>query len=160
MPEPGRTTLLAPTEHLGPLGYLAVALPPDGGADGFTQLLRLVEEGTVYVLDLEFLARGADGSIAVVDAATIDERLARLDGANTHLLDQTDLSRFAEQVEQGATVAVLVYEDRSLMKVLRAWEDGGAEILTEGRVDVDDLQEALGSDEHTLFAMTTSGARS
>ena len=147
--QPGETQPPEPSEHLGPLGYLAVALPPDAGAEGFARLLRLVEAGTVYVLDLELLTRDPEG-VVVVTSADVDERLAVLEGANTHLLDDADLDRLAPEIEEGVTVAVLVYEDRSLMGVVRAWEDAGAHVIGEGGIDVDELQEALGRQEQPV----------
>ncbi len=72
-------------DQFGPIEYVAVEFP--GGAPtsaGFEQLLILVDSGVIRILDLEFVTKAADGSVAVVPASTFelaDFDLAQFDGA-------------------------------------------------------------------------------
>jgi hypothetical protein len=56
---------------LGPIDYLAVEWPQRHvTGEGFRLLMDLVEREIVRVLDLQFIAKDADGKVATVDART------------------------------------------------------------------------------------------
>jgi len=55
-------------DELGPVDFLAVEFP--GGqltAPGFEQLLSLADQGVIDILDMEFIAKDADGTSKKVD---------------------------------------------------------------------------------------------
>jgi hypothetical protein len=134
------------SDHLGPLSYIAVEFPTGQvGADGFARLVELVDEGLVIVIDLEFVRRGPDGSLVKVPAALLDvgADLSLFEGADSGLLDPDDLDLVAHGLVQGSLMAVLVYEDLALNRVLTAWSADGAVLVAEGPVSVDDLEQAL-----------------
>lgn len=139
--------MAADDDRFGPVDYLVVQFPQgEVGRDGFARLLGLVDAGTIRVLDLEFVTNDA-GTVRTVPAAALDIDLADLDGANSGLLDAADLDVVAAEVAPGSVAAVLVYEELSLLPVLRAWEAVGATVVADGPVTVDDLDAALSTTE-------------
>lgn len=138
------------TDHLGPVSYIAVEFP-DGHPtpEGFARLQSLVDSGLILVIDLEFVQRGADGSLVTAPAGSFDASgmdLSAFEGADSGLLDREDLESVGHGLAQGSVLAVLVYEDLTLEPVLAAWAAGGARVVAEGPVDVGDLRAALESD--------------
>lgn len=130
-------------EHLGPVDYVVVEFTDAGAVRaGFDHLLSLVDDGRIRVLDLEFI-HAIDGVAATIEASRISANLAEFDGAASGLLDRHDLNTVAAGLSSGAMAAVLVYEELSVLPVLEAWENGGARIVSEGPVDLDDMDAAL-----------------
>jgi hypothetical protein len=129
--------------HVGPVDYVVVEFSsPANVRDGFNRLLALIGAGLVRVLDLEFVTN-ADDSIRTLPASDAAAEFAAFDGASSGLLDQVDLDTIAAELAAGTTAAIVVYEVLSVLGVLDAGERGGARIVSEGPVDIDDLDAAL-----------------
>ena len=149
MSEPATEVHVA-EDHLGPLDFVAVEFP-DGGVDaaGFSLLLDLVEAGDIYVIDLEFLTKQSNGSMQQTNPATLGvPELAAFEGADSRLLERDDIALLSASLSVGAVLAVLIYEDRTMIPVLTAWESTGGRVFAEGVVDIDDLEAALGPEGH------------
>jgi hypothetical protein len=130
-------------DHFGPVDFVVVEFSDSSAVRaGFDRLLKQVDAGVIRVLDLEFVSN-ADGVARIVPAPEIGSELAVFEGASSGLLDRDDLDAVAAGLTQGATAAVLVYEELALLEVIEAWENGGARIVSEGPVDVDDIDAAL-----------------
>lgn len=130
-------------DHFGPVDFVVVEFSDSSAVRaGFDRLLKLVDAGVIRVLDLEFVSN-ADGVARIVPAPEIGSELAVFEGASSGLLDRDDLDAVAAGLTPGATAAVLVYEELALLEVVEAWENGGARIIFEGPVDVDDIDAAL-----------------
>src|SRR6476619_3537888 len=102
---------------LGPVGYLVVEFPGNKmTGEGFAELISLVDRGLIRVIDLAFVIRGEDGSVAAVDVRDIDGDgeldLAVFEGAASGLLDESDIAESGSVIEPGSSAAVLVYENR------------------------------------------------
>ena len=131
------------TDDLGPVDYVVVQFAEAAAVKaGLDRLLTLVDAGRIRVLDLEFITN-ASGEPCTVAATQLGAELAESDGAASGLLDRHDLATVAAELTPGATAAVLVYEELSMLEVLEAWEAAGATIVSEGPVDVDDIGAAL-----------------
>jgi Family of unknown function (DUF6325) len=77
------------TDELGPVDYLVVEFPP--GASHFTgemanELAKLVDSGTIRLLDLVILAKDADGAIEALEIDDL-EQLDELRTAETQLAE-------------------------------------------------------------------------
>lgn len=138
------------SDHLGPVSYVAVEFPKGQvNEDGFSRLIDVVDNGLILVIDLEFVRRGADGSLVKVSAGSLDigVDLSAFEGADAGLLDPEDLDLVAQGLAEDSVLAVLVYEDLALAPVLSAWGSGGARLVAEGPVAIEDLEQALGHDD-------------
>ena len=138
---------------LGPIDYVVVEFPGGVvGADGFRELLALVERQAIRVLDLEFVEFAADGGVRGVDPTslgTVDGlEMSVFDGASSGILDADDLASLGARLTVGSVAAILVYEELSMLRVLASWESAGANLLAEGPVDAAALISALDATEH------------
>lgn len=139
---------MATAQFSGPVGYLVFAFDEhaDLGA-GFAAVLHRVQEGTIEILDIEFLARGSDGSpvkraLADLDGVTGFD-LAVFDGVESGILDDEDLADVVSELQTGQIALAIVYEDRSLAVAASAWAAAGGVELFSGGVDIADLERAL-----------------
>jgi hypothetical protein len=109
-------------DHLGPVDYVVVAFSESSAVRaGFDRLLELVDAGLIRVLDLEFVTN-ADGVARTVPASQAGPEFSLFEGAASGLLDCDDLDAVAARLAPGATAAVLVYEELSILRVIQAWE--------------------------------------
>jgi len=137
--------------ELGPIAYVAVEFPGGVvGAEGFRELLALVERQAIRVLDLEFVTP-ADGGVRTVEPASLGTAdgldMSAFDGASSGILDAEDLASLGARLTAGSVAAVLVYEELSMLQVLASWESAGANLLAEGPVDAGELISALDATE-------------
>ena len=132
-------------EVLGPIGYLIVEWPGTNKMTGnaFAELLSLVDRGFIRVLDLQFVMRAADGSLAVMELSDIDADgefdFGVFAGVDSGLLDQSDLEEAASAIEPNSAAAVMVYENRWAAPFTQALRGAGATLVSAGFIP----QEAL-----------------
>src|ERR1700761_5687596 len=97
--------------EVGPIDYLMVeweGTRPHG--ELAPHLVDLVDRGLVRILDLVFLAKGEDGSVAPIELGELPE-LAIFEGAASGLVDEEDLAEAGAVMEPGTSAALLVYEN-------------------------------------------------
>ena len=134
---------------LGPIDYLVVEWPPgtEPNGKGLDVLVDLTERGLIRVLDLAFVQKQDDGSIAGLALADIDGDgeldLLQFDGASSGVLDQTDLDEAGAALAAGASAAILVYENRWAIPFANALRGNGAELVARGAVPLDALVATL-----------------
>lgn len=140
------------TDELGPVDFLAVEFP--GGritAPGFEQLLSLARQGTIRILDVEFVVKDSAGNTrkAVVSElhGTDGTDLSAWVGASSGLLDETDVRQLAAAIEPGAAAAFIVYENRWILGLADAWRRDGARLIADGGISAEDLVAALDATE-------------
>jgi hypothetical protein len=138
-------------DELGPVDYLVVEFP--AGASHFTgemaaELAKLVDAGTVRVLDLLILQKDADGS---VDALEIDDiealgELQKLETQLAEILAADDVAHLAAAMEPGSTAGVLVYENRWAAPFASAARRSGGQLIANGRIPIQAIAAALEAD--------------
>lgn len=128
----------------GPIDVIVVEFPSGvPSAAGFARLLDLVDNGTIRVLDLEFVRRSGS-AVSRVDGDSLSlPEIAAFAGASSGLLDETDLSILADELTDGALAAVVLYEELGILGVLNAWSNDGAKLVLEGHLTPVELAEAL-----------------
>lgn len=136
--------MVAEEDRFGPVNHVVVQFERGHiEPSGFTRLLGLVDAGIIRVLDLEFVVNEG-GTVRTVDASELEGvDLEAFAGASSALLDRTDIDLVGSRLEADHIAAVLVYEELSLLPVLAAWEGAGGSVLSEGPVDVSDIDETL-----------------
>jgi len=138
-------------DELGPVDYLAVEFP-DGriSASGFEELLSLARQGTIRVLDAEFIIRDSAGNARKAAAAELGgSAISSWVGAFSGLLDDADVSHIAAAIRPGAAAAVIVYENRWILRLADSWRRSGARLIEDGGIPVDDLVAALDAAERS-----------
>jgi hypothetical protein len=133
---------------LGPIGYLIVEYSGNKyTGNAFGELLNLVDRGLVRVLDLRFVMRAADGSLAVMELSDIDVDgqfdFGLFAGVSSGLLDESDLKEAANAIEPNTAAAVMVYENRWAAPFVQALREAGANLVSAGFIPQDALVAAL-----------------
>jgi len=137
---------------MGPVSYLVVEFPGNKmTGEGLAALVDLVDLGIVRVLDLVFVMRDTDGSITAMELRDIDGDgeldLTVFEGASSGLLDSSDLEQAGSVLEEGASAAILVFENSWAIPFMRGIRNGGAEVVAAGYIPADDLVAALDAAE-------------
>jgi hypothetical protein len=148
-----RTDMESESNQPGPIDYILVEWPgrqPNG--EVAPQLVDLVERGLIRILDLVFLAKADDGTIAVLEIADVGREapeLAIFEGASSGLLDDEDLGQAGEALEPGTSAALLVYENTWAAPFAAAVRRSGGELVASGRIPIEDVLAALDAVEAT-----------
>ncbi|MFC0449465.1 DUF6325 family protein [Rhodococcus jostii] len=136
-------------DELGPIDYLVVEFPADRKPDGsaLPHLIDLVERGIIRVLDLVFVRKESDGSLAGIAVEDVGFE-GRVDvtlfaEAATGLIDRTDLEEAASVLEPGCSGAILVYENCWAAPFASALRREGAQLVASGRIPVQGILAAL-----------------
>ena len=65
--------------HMGPVDYLVVEFPGNRmTGEGLPELVNLVDRGIIRIIDLLFVTRELDGSVAVAEIADLDLSLIHI----------------------------------------------------------------------------------
>ncbi len=138
-------------DEMGPIDYLLVEWPgrqPTGEAA--PHLVELVDRGLIRILDLTFIAKAEDGSVAVLEIADLGdevEAFAAFEGASSGLLSEEDTSEAATALEPGTSAALLVYENRWAAPFASAVRRSGGQLVASGRIPIQDIAAALDAAE-------------
>jgi Family of unknown function (DUF6325) len=141
----------ANTEVPGPVDYLLVEwtdLQPNGEVAPY--LIDLVDRGLIRILDLRFLTKAEDGSVAAVEIADVGGQIAEyavFEGASSGLVDDDDLEAAAAVLQPGTSAALLVYENAWAAPLANAILRSGGDLVASGRIPVPDLLAALDAAE-------------
>jgi Family of unknown function (DUF6325) len=133
--------------EMGPIDYVLVEWPgkqPEG--EIAPHLVDLVERGLIRILDLAFLVKGEDGTVAAVEIADVGGEVAELaifEGASSGLLSDEDHSAAGEALEPGTSAALLVYENTWAAPFATAVRRSGGELVASGRIPIADVLDAL-----------------
>src|SRR6476659_2033212 len=103
-------------DEVGPVDYVVVEFP--AGASNFTgemaeELLKLVDAGTIRVIDVLILTKNADGSVDAMELGDIDELgpMQQLEAELAELLAEDDILDLAAAMDPGSTAGVLIWEN-------------------------------------------------
>jgi hypothetical protein len=135
-------------EELGPIDYVVLEWPGEQPAAGEVQplLLELVDRGIIRILDVAFVAKGADGSVSGIELGDLKQAsaaFAEFEGAASGLLGFEDLQEAAAALEPGTSAAVLVWENRWAAPVAAALRRSGGQLVASGRLPVQAILAAL-----------------
>ena len=138
--------------EMGPIDYMVLEWAGDQPVTGevMALLLDLVERDIIRILDIAFLVKGEDGSVAAIDLAELAQKaggLAPFEGASSGLLGQDELEEAASVLEPGTVAGVLVWENRWAAPVATALRRAGGQLVASGRIPVQDILASLDATE-------------
>jgi Family of unknown function (DUF6325) len=120
-------------------------------ASGFEKLLSLADQGVVEILDMEFIAKDADGKSKKVDvwefAVPDGVDLTAWAGASSGLLDDSDVGEISAAMQPGSVAVVVIYENRWVLGLADAWRRDGAQLIANGGISASDIVTALDATE-------------
>jgi hypothetical protein len=133
--------------ELGPVDYMIVAFPGnDFKGEIAPALANLVENGTIRIIDLAFVAKNEDGDTAAFELTDIDPEVRKGFenlGVNVEgLFNDEDLQAAAEELEPNSSAALLVWENVWAREVAQALRDAGGVLLDFERLPHEVVQAA------------------
>ena len=137
--------------EMGPIDYILVEWPgrqPNG--EVAPHLVDLVERGVIRILDLAFVTKDEDGSVAGLELSDLGDGAGELEvfeGASSGLLGDDDLTEAAAALEPGTSAAILVFENTWAAPFAAAVKRSGGQLVASGRIPVDDVLAALDAAE-------------
>ncbi len=131
---------------IGPVEYLVVGFPGNqfNGAIA-PELAKLVDSGTIRILDLVFIMKDADGSVLAFE---VDEHqdlavFAALDGEVGGFIGGEDIEHAAEGLEPNSSAALLIWEDVWATPFVEAMRNSGGVLIEGSRIPHDLVEEVL-----------------
>ena len=146
-------------EQLGPVDYLVVGFPADkadfSGAMA-NELKKLMDSGTIRVLDLVLVTKAEDGTVEAAELRDRDEsevgELRALEADLSLLLALEDVERVGADLEAGSAAAVLVWENTWAGPLASAIRRSGGELVGMGRIPTQALIAAAAEDREAAEA--------
>jgi hypothetical protein len=149
-----------PLDELGPVDYVVVEFP--AGAKNFTgematELLKLVDAGTIRVIDVLILDKNEDGTVDATELADIDQlgEMQTIEADLAELLAAEDVDHLAAAMEPGSTAGVLIFENLWAAPFASAARRSGGQLIANGRIPIQAIIASLEADE--LVGATTEG---
>ena len=133
---------------IGPVEYMVVAFPGNKFTGQIAPALaELVESNTIRIIDLAFVAKDEDGSIAAFELSDLDPDIAALfdptGAAAGGLFNEDDLASAGEELEPNSSAALLVWEDVWATKLADAIRQAGGELYDLDRIPHDVVVAAM-----------------
>ncbi|MCC2030922.1 DUF6325 family protein [Microbacterium allomyrinae] len=145
--------------ELGPVDFLVIEFP--AGQQNFSgeiveELIRLVDAGTIRVIDAIILTKDDDG---VIDAAELSDTtdlgaLVEIEAELAELLAADDVAQLANAMDPGSVAGVLVYENLWAAPFASAARRAGGQLIANGRIPIQAIVASLAADAE----LETTGA--
>ena len=139
-------------DELGPVDYVVVEFP--AGASNFTgematELLALVDAGTIRVIDILILTKGEDGTVEAHELSDVGElgELQALEAQLAELLAAEDVAHLAAAMEPGSTAGVLIWENLWAAPFASAARRSGGQLIANGRIPIQAIIASIEADE-------------
>jgi len=140
-----------PLDELGPVDFLIVEFPEGHqhfSGEVIDELLKLVDAGTIRVIDVLILVKDADGSVEALELADVEDLgpLVELEAELAELLAEADVELLANAMEPGSVAGVLVYENLWAAPFASAARRAGGELIANGRIPIQAIIAAVEAD--------------
>jgi hypothetical protein len=129
---------------IGPVEYIILGFPGNRfNGEIAPELTKLVDSGTIRVLDLVFITKDDDGKVVAVEYEDHDDvaLFNLLEGEVGGLISDEDIQYAGADLEPNSSAAVLIWEDVWAGPFVAALRASGA-VLVEGSRIPHDLIEA------------------
>jgi hypothetical protein len=133
---------------IAPVDYLAVAFPGNKFSGAILpEIKKLVDAGTIRVLDLVIITKDGEGNVAAIEASEASPELAAslaalgIEGKN--LLGQDDFEDIGEALEPNSTCGLMVWENVWAADFAKSLRDADGILLGQGRIPAAFLEELL-----------------
>jgi Family of unknown function (DUF6325) len=144
-------------DEMGPIDYVVLEWPgrqPEGTVAPL--ILDAVERGIIRILDVAFMVKGEDGTIATIEAAEVGGEFKVLDGASSGLIGDEELEDAAGVLAPGTSAAVLVWENLWAAPIAVAIRRSGGQLVASGRIPIQAILATL--DRLEAETESTTGA--
>jgi hypothetical protein len=139
-------------DSLGPVDYIIVEFP--AGKSNFTgemaaELVRLVDAGTIRVIDVLILTKNEDGTVDAMELSDIEELgpLQAIETQLAELLAADDVENLAAAMDPGSTAGVLIWENLWAAPFASAARRSGGQLIATGRIPIQAIIASIEADE-------------
>ena len=139
-------------DQLGPVDYVVVEFP--AGASNFTgemadELVRLVDAGTIRLIDVLILTKDETGNVDAVELSDVAElgALQAIETQLAELLAADDVEHLAAAMEPGSTAGVLIWENLWAAPFASAARRSGGQLIATGRIPIQAIIASIEADE-------------
>jgi hypothetical protein len=129
---------------IGPVEYIIVGFPGNQfNGEIAPELGKLIDSGTIRILDLVFITKDADGNVGAIDFEDHHDvaLFSALDGEVGGFISDEDIEYAATELEPNSSAALLIWEDVWATPFVEAMRNSGG-VLIEGSRIPHDLIEA------------------
>ena len=139
-------------DELGPVDFVIVEFPE--GESNFTgeiidELVRLVDAGTIRVIDILILAKDEEGVVEAMELSDMDQlgALQTIEAELAELLAEEDVEHLAAAMNPGSIAGVLVYENLWAAPFASATRRAGGQLIANGRIPIQAIIASIEADE-------------
>ena len=141
-------------DQLGPVDFVVVEFP--AGASSFTgemadELLKLVDAGTIRVIDVLVLTKDENGAVDAMELSDAGElgALQAIEAQLAELLAEEDVESLAAAMEPGSTAGVLIWENLWAAPFASAARRSGGQLIADGRIPIQAIIASIQADEES-----------
>jgi len=130
---------------IGPVEYIIVGFPGNKfNGEILPELAKLVDGGTIRILDLVIITKDADGNVAAIDYEDHDDvaLFAALDGEIGGFISDEDIEYAAADLEPNSSAALLIWEDVWATPFVQALRNSGGVVIEGSRIPHDLIEMA------------------
>jgi hypothetical protein len=139
---PGATT----ADTIGPVDVAVIAFEGNQfNGDVAPAIAELQETGVVRIIDLTFVRKDADGTVAVdeIEDAGIAEAFERLTTSQLEMLSEGDLEAIAEDLDPNSSAMVIVWENSWAARLGASLRGSHGQVMSLERIPHDVVVAAL-----------------
>jgi len=141
-----------PLDELGPVDYVVVEFP--AGQSNFTgemasELVKLVDAGTIRLIDVLILTKDDDGSVEAIELSDVPElgELEALEAELAELLAADDVVNLGAAMDPGSTAGVLIWENLWAAPFASAARRSGGQLIADGRIPIQAIIASIEADD-------------
>ena len=141
-----------PLDELGPVDYVVVEFP--AGQSSFTgemasELVKLVDAGTIRLIDVLILTKDDDGSVEAIELSDVPElgELEALEAELAELLAADDVVNLAAAMDPGSVAGVLIWENLWAAPFASAARRSGGQLIADGRIPIQAIIASIEADD-------------
>lgn len=133
---------------MGPVEYALIEFPGSKFSGEIApELQRLVDAGTIRVIDLIFITKDADGTLVSLELTGLDaEEAAPFERAGVelgNLLTEEDVEIAGEALAPGSSAALIVWEDTWATAFVAGVRNADGRLVAHERIAPDVVESAL-----------------
>jgi Family of unknown function (DUF6325) len=118
------------------------------------ELVRLVNSGTIRLIDVLILTKSEDGTVDAMELSDIGElgELQALEAQLAELLAEEDVENLAAAMDPGSTAGVLIWENLWAAPFAAAARRSGGQLIATGRIPIQAIIASIEADQATATA--------
>jgi Family of unknown function (DUF6325) len=131
---------------IGPVEYILIGFPGNQFKGEIAPALgRLIENGTVRIIDLVFVGKDADGNVTAFEFDQLEELapFASLHGEAGGLVNDEDIAYAGAALEPNSSAVLIVWEDTWATELAHAIRNADGVVIEGARIPYDLVEQAL-----------------